>query len=289
LSTHDLTIDNQTMPNARTDLNNALQALGSVQAGTADPDVMFAYELQARTDLGLVRQRNAANAGWKQRCTLAETYLISRSSNTILGTANLDCTIVATGTFTQTFTAAATLSDGWRCWYRNDGSGIITLDPNASETIDGGTTLALHPGQACAIFCDGSNFKTVGLARFGEITNSLAADVLLNNVSNYFDGPSIAQGSVGRWWVEGTITLIDTGTAAGFIVKLWDGTNVIASAIHNSAAAGSRVTVTLSGFISSPAGNLRISAKDATATTGKILFNGSGESKDSTISAFRIG
>jgi len=44
----------------------------------------------------------------------------------------------------------------------------------------------------------------------------------------------------------------------------------------------------LSGFIASPAGNIRISCKDVTATTGKILFNASGNSKDATISAMRI-
>jgi hypothetical protein len=119
------------------------------------------------------------------------------------------------------------------------------------------------------------------------LTASLPADVPLNSIGSYFIGPQIAQGTVGTWWVSGTVTLIDTGTAAQLKCKLWDGTTVIASANHINVA-NSYVTVSLSGFIISPVGNLRISCNDASATTGKILFNASGNSKDSTISAFRI-
>lgn len=125
-------------------------------------------------------------------------------------------------------------------------------------------------------------------ALFSPITNSLSGDVALNNVSNYFDGPSVAQGSTGTWFVSGTVTVLDTGSAAGIDVKLWDGTTVIASTILVLAAINSAQPVSLSGYIASPAGNLRISCKDVSATTGAIKFNSSGNSKDSTITAIRI-
>jgi hypothetical protein len=86
----------------------------------------------------------------------------ARNSDTILAGADFGREIVATTTFTQTLTAAATLGAGWYCQYRNNGTGIITLDPNGSETIDGATTLRLYPGEGCTIICDGSNFTTVG-------------------------------------------------------------------------------------------------------------------------------
>lgn len=126
------------------------------------------------------------------------------------------------------------------------------------------------------------------LAGMEKITNSLAADVALSNTSNFFTGPTIAQGTSGTWFAHGSVTLIDSAAAAGFVVKLWDGTTVIASAVGNAAAAGSRIVVSLSGYLATPAGNIRISVNDATATTGKIIFNASGESKDSTLSAIRI-
>lgn len=62
-----------------------------------------------------------------------------------------------------------------------------------------------------------------------SLTNSLGADVLLNNTANYFDGPSIAQCSTGTWFASGTVTLNDSATAV-MQCKLWDGTTVIASA-----------------------------------------------------------
>lgn len=117
-------------------------------------------------------------------------------------------------------------------------------------------------------------------------TAALGADVALNNTANYFDGPSVNLGSTGTWLVSGTVTLNET-TAAGFFVKLWDGTTVIASAAASIPATGT-VAVSVSGVITSPAGNVKISVRDQTATSGNIKFNTSGNSKDSHITAVRI-
>lgn len=119
------------------------------------------------------------------------------------------------------------------------------------------------------------------------ITASLGADVLLNNTANFFDGPSVAQGSVGKWFVSGTVTLYDP-TLTNYVVKLWDGTTLIASA-ELTTPAGYYASASLSGFIASPAGNLRISVRDQVNTTGKIIYNISTLAKDSTITAIRIG
>jgi hypothetical protein len=119
------------------------------------------------------------------------------------------------------------------------------------------------------------------------ITNSLGADVVLNAAS-YFLGPSISQGSTGTWWASGTVTLVDTGGAATFRCKLWDGTTVISSTQVNSAGVNALASATLSGFIASPAGNIRIEVEDVSAITGLIKFNSTGLSKDSTISAIRV-
>lgn len=121
-----------------------------------------------------------------------------------------------------------------------------------------------------------------------SLTGSLGADVLLNNIANYFDGPSIAQGTTGTWFASGTVTVMDTAGAAHFDCRLHDGTTVIASTRHKADSANAFTSIALSGFLASPAGNLRISVKDITSTSGRIIFNQSGNSKDSTISAMRI-
>jgi hypothetical protein len=120
------------------------------------------------------------------------------------------------------------------------------------------------------------------------ITNSLAADVLLNNTANYFDGPSVAQGTAGTWYVSGTVSIIDTVNAI-FLVKLWDGVTVIDSRLVYNMAGTDNQPATFTGIITSPAGNLRISVRDATTVNGIIAYNRSFNSKDSNITAIRIG
>lgn len=121
------------------------------------------------------------------------------------------------------------------------------------------------------------------------ITNSLASDVAMNNTANYFAGPAVAQGTAGKWFVSGTVTAYDTAGAANFHAKLWDGTTVIASAGANSAGSNALVSISLSGYISAPAGNLRIDVRDATSTSGVLAHDVTAvNNTDCTITAFRI-
>lgn len=90
----------------------------------------------------------------------------ARSSNTILGTADRSALILATSTWTQTFTAAATLGNGWFCILHNAGTGDITLDPNGSEQIDGLASYVMYPGEARLITCNGTGFTSVILQAY---------------------------------------------------------------------------------------------------------------------------
>lgn len=90
------------------------------------------------------------------------TYAVtSRASNTILAAADREKTFIATAAFTQTLTAAATLGDGWVVGFINNSTGLLVLDPNGSETIDGQTTLSLLPGETVRIVCNGISFRTM--------------------------------------------------------------------------------------------------------------------------------
>lgn len=70
--------------------------------------------------------------------------------------------IQCTGTWTLSLTDAGTLGDGFVFGVQNSGAGTITIDPNASETIDGGTTKNLAAGAFVLVYCDGAKFVTVG-------------------------------------------------------------------------------------------------------------------------------
>jgi len=169
-------------------------------------------------------------------------------------------------------------------------TGFATI---SGTTLTGTLSTAAQPnvtslGTLTSVVTSGT--VTGNAAMLSPITNSLGADVLLNNTANYFDGPSVAQGASGTWFVSGTVTLENPTNTSRVELKLWDGTTVIDSAVITiNSGTNVPLAFTLSGFITSPAGNLRISAKNPTSTAGKISFNNSGLSKDSTITAIRIG
>ena len=64
MSQHDLSISNQTFPNTRTDLNNALQALGTLQSGATAPSTTYANMLWYDTTNKYVKMRNEADDAW---------------------------------------------------------------------------------------------------------------------------------------------------------------------------------------------------------------------------------
>jgi hypothetical protein len=144
---------------------------GGSATPTAGGIVYGTGTVQAVTSAGTAGQYlQSAGAGvplWASLVTTPTIVRSARTSNTILGTADASTLIAITsGTFTQTFTAAATLGSGWFCYIQNSGTGDITLDPNASETIDGLTSYIMYPGEARLVLCSGTAFNTVVLNGF---------------------------------------------------------------------------------------------------------------------------
>ena len=101
--------------------------------------------------------------------------------------------INATGTWTLALTAAATLGAGFAFALRNSGAGVITIDPNATELIDGAQTLTLAAGGSAIIVCTGSAWMTVGLGAQGVVKHDHGHNVV---GSLCFAGRAIAGGVV---------------------------------------------------------------------------------------------
>lgn len=147
----------------------------------------------------------------------------ARTSNTALGVADNGKLIdITSGTFTQTLDAAATLGAGWWCYLRNSGSGTVTVDPNASETIDGVTTGALTPGLCVLLACDATGFSAqrIGTSPVVEVKESGTSWVAPMGVrsakirlvgggsSGIFTGNTTRASGVGGGYLEKTLSVI---------------------------------------------------------------------------------
>ena len=122
-------------------------------AATAFASALPAQTGSARKEL----KTDGITASWGFYDTYEE-----RTSNTILAQADSRKFIdITSGTFTQTFTAAATLGDGWSVVLRNSGTGEITI-----PSSDGLTNWIMYPGECRQFRTNGSAFKSFVISPF---------------------------------------------------------------------------------------------------------------------------
>jgi len=92
--------------------------------------------------------------------SIAITYEISLKTSDYTATSD-DDVILCSGTITISLPVASGVS-GKRLYIKNIGTGSITVDPNGTETIDGGTTAVIeNQYESITIVCDGSNWHII--------------------------------------------------------------------------------------------------------------------------------
>lgn len=164
MSQHDFNIANQAGAAFRADLNNALDALVTLSSGTTEPATTSAHQYWADTTNGLLKQRDSGNTAWLIRGSLNSDMLPAQKTAAFsVGVSDYGRWFDCSGAFTVSLGAAATLGDGFWFGIKNsNASTYTTLDGNASETVDGATTLGIRPGDSMIVVCTGSAWITFG-------------------------------------------------------------------------------------------------------------------------------
>lgn len=73
MAQHDYVIDNQTAPNFRADLNNALAAIVSTNSGSSEPSTTYANMLWYDSTNNILKMRNEADDAWINLGTLDQS------------------------------------------------------------------------------------------------------------------------------------------------------------------------------------------------------------------------
>lgn len=101
----------------------------------------------------------AAVPGQRPRATFTGS-----ATETLADLGNL-LTFTGSATATRTLPAVATVPLGASYLYRNAGTvgAALVIDPNGAETVDGVSSIALLPGEACEVFCTAAGWESTGL------------------------------------------------------------------------------------------------------------------------------
>ena len=181
MSQHDFTIDNQGFPAFRSDLNNALQALGSTSSGASAPSSPFANQLWYDTTNNILKIRNEDNDAWISLLTLNQTTDALQSvSGLVIGT-----DVQAYDADTAKTDVAQTFTAGQRgeITALTDGSTItpdLSDSNNFSVTLGGNRTLAnptnITAGQSGSIFVtqDGTGSRTLAYGSYWDFAGGTA-------------------------------------------------------------------------------------------------------------------
>lgn len=112
--------------------------------------------------------------------TLSQSHAVTSSSAsaiTIDSTYRAKVLNLTGGTTTLSLGAASTLGDDFFVMLRNSGTGQATIDPNASELVDGNTTLTMNPGESLVLVCTGTAWVSVG---YGRSAHSAVSQLLVD-------------------------------------------------------------------------------------------------------------
>lgn len=133
------------------------------------------------------------------------TYDIA--TNTSITEAYDRAVIYCTASPTLSLLPVADATDGFEFWVKNEGSGTVTIDPDASETIDDTATFTLAANEWARVVCDGDEWHTF------ERKFTFSEDVVFQGKVSFADDGELTIAS-GAITVTGSNHTIDTESDA---------------------------------------------------------------------------
>ena len=99
--------------------------------------------------------------------TLNQSYEVVSyfGSATLPSTVRAQFNVWSSGVGTLTLPASGTVGENWFCMIRNNGTGILTIAPQGTDTIDGNANQQLQLTESLVIVCNGTGWNTFGLGR----------------------------------------------------------------------------------------------------------------------------
>lgn len=239
MSQHDLNIANQTFPSFRSDLNSALEALGTLSSGATAPSPSFANQLWVDTaaDPILLKIRNNDNDAWITIGSItATTDLFTLVADTISEATSAAGVTIDGVLLKDSAVSTDTISE------KTGGSGVtvdgvLLKDSTVTGGLDTGVTAAGLTVTGTTIAADGTDTNI-------SVTVTPKGTGVVTTASSYSDGAgklraipqsgsakttgyTLATTDVGEF-IEvgsgGSITIPDATFSAGDVVSIFNNT-----------------------------------------------------------------
>lgn len=149
--------------------------------------------------------------------------VVSVSTNTNVTSVYQNNVIECTAALTLSLLDVATAEEGFVFNVKNTSAGNVTIDPDASELIDGASTFTLYPNNSVCIVCTGTEWLTLFENSITAQDNTFTGDNTFNNdvvAPNTFktgDGKITLRNTADTGWImadDGTIGSASSGATS---------------------------------------------------------------------------
>jgi hypothetical protein len=109
--------------------------------------------------------------------TLNQSYDVTSyfGNATLTDAVRAQLNVWSSGVGTLTLPPSGTVGENWFCMIRNNGTGILTITPQGTDTIDGNANQQLQLTESLVIVCNGTGWNTFGLGRSNSFAYTLLA------------------------------------------------------------------------------------------------------------------